>query len=232
MVNILNFETEKMYRLMRGSWTSHPMRLVPSIPRRPMTRALHRRADPVEGFETYVSVVNVKSPRGDYTREAIVAPALNYFEVVQHAGNGETIRAHNIRLGAPDHGEFLPPPGAVVAERPEEGGAMTFQGVDIRIRFSDAPVINLTTVEEQIADVRTPLGERLQVVTRVVDGSERLRVRVYRNAVRKGPARVEGELLDEIELPFTGSISTTKLVENFVVTVSRVGRQKFQEIAR
>ena len=230
MVTILNFETERMYRLMRGSWTSQPMRLVASLPRRPSTRPLHRKSDPLEGLDTYVSVVNVRTPTGDYTREAVVAPALNYFEVVQQLRpGGETIRAQNIKLAPPAAAEFLPPAGAVVAERPEEGGALTFQAVDIRIVFPQTPPVTLGTTEERLVELKTPLGEKLQLVTRVIDGTERLRVRVYKNAVRKGAVGVDGELLEEVELPFTGSAATTRLVENFEVTVARVGMRKFPE---
>ena len=234
---IRNFETalltddpEMMYSLMRVLWSSQPMRLIAAIPRRPRTMPLDRKSDPIDGIDTYVSIVNVKGPNGPYTRETIVAPALNYFEVVQQLRQGgETIRAQNIKFASPDHAEFLPPAGAAIAQLAEEGGSMTFQAVDIRIHFANAPVLNLTTTEEQIAELKSPLGERLQVVTRVIDGSDRLRVRVYKNAVRKGPARVEGDLLDEIEIQFGGSTTTTKLVENFVVTLARVGMRKFPE---
>lgn len=235
LVTILNFETQKMYRLMRGSWTSQPMRLVPSIARRPPVLPVHKKTDAVEGFEAYVSISNVTGPTGEKsTREAVVVPALNYFEVVQQfRPGGERIRAQNIKLGSPDHAEFLPPPGAAVAESTREGGSLVFQSVNIRVRFPDGNTVDLSTTEEHPVEIRTPLGDRLHVVTRVLDDqTDRLRVRVMKNAVWKGPGRIDGELLDEVELPFTGSAMTTKLVENFTVSVTRVGLRTFSQESR
>lgn len=50
MVTLLNFETMKMYRLSRSSWTSQPMKPGPET-RRPLTLPVHQKAEPIEGFD-------------------------------------------------------------------------------------------------------------------------------------------------------------------------------------
>ena len=230
MVSIKNFQDETFYQLMRGNWTSRPMRLVAALPWRAHVPKRDRRSTPVEGFEAFVSVTDVKDPRGNYSREAVVLPALNYFEAVSKWRNGETITAQNIRLGAPDHVEFLPPPGAAVARGEGFGGVMTFQGLTVRLTFeSTGQTATLETGEEKPTIIKTPGGDELFVVARAVEKREDvLSVRIMRNAQMRGPGRVEGDLIEEIEFPFTGVGTTTKLAENFRVTLIRIGPRRMR----
>lgn len=229
MVSIMNFENETFYQLMRGNWTSQAMRLVPGIPRRPRVMNLTQKRAPVEGYEAFISLMEVKSPRGNYTRESVVLPGLNNFEAVSKQGNGETITAQNIRQGAPDHAEFMPPPGAAVGVREGFGGAMTFQGLTLRVTFTTGQMAGIETTEEGPTFIKTPGGEELFIVARAVeDKTDVLRVRVMRNAQKRGPGRVEGDVIEELEFPFTGVGTTTKLAENFSVVLMRIGARKLR----
>lgn len=230
LVAILNFDTEMFYQLMRGSWTSQPMRLVPGIPRRPAPRTVDRKVAPVEGYEAFRSVSEVKGPRGKLVREAVIVPELNYFEAVTKHVGGETISAHNIRLGSPDHAEFLPPPGAAVAEREGFGGAMVFQGLSLRVTFTPSgPSIDVETGEEKPALVTTPSREQVFLVARALEGrTDVLRIRVMKNAEVRGPGRIEGEVIEELEFPFSGTATTTRLVENFSIALRRIGARQIR----
>jgi hypothetical protein len=222
IVTINNFEAARTYSLMRGSWTSQEIRLIPGLPRRPRTMRVDRPATPVEGFDTYLSSVTVKSSRGDYIREATVAPALNFFEVVQTLPNGDTISAQNIRLGAPDHAEFLPPPGAAIGERPGVRAGQ-FSAVVVAVTFENRGPVELTTTEERPMDLRTPMADTIQIVTTVVDDAKNLvRVRIMKNAASAGIGNVKGDLLDDVLVQLGGTVRTTKLPENFSVTITRI----------
>ena len=230
MVSIMNFQDETFYQLMRGHWTSRPMRVVAAMPRREPVRKLDRKVAPIEGHEAFLSVMEVKSARGNYTRESVVVPALNHFEAVGRQANGETITAQNIRLGHPDHAEFAPPPGAAVAALEGFGGSMTFQGLTVRLTFeSTGQTATLETGEEKPTIIKTPGGDELFVVARAVEKREDvLSVRIMRNAQMRGPGRVEGDLIEEIEFPFNGIGTTTKLAENFTVILMRIGARKIR----
>jgi hypothetical protein len=65
LITMTNFETERMYRLQRGSWTTQPMRMGP-MPRMPHQLPVTRKLEPIEGYDAYLSEQNVRSPRGDY----------------------------------------------------------------------------------------------------------------------------------------------------------------------
>ena len=101
----------------------------------------------IEGFDAYLSTIPVTSPRGNYTAQRLVIPALNFFvaEETRSIGNA-TITAQNIRLGSPDHAEFLPPAGALVEER---AGMRVGQFIEVvvSIAFPDRPASELTTME-------------------------------------------------------------------------------------
>ena len=84
---------------MRGSWTSNVIRLIPDFPRRPPASRAVKFVRQIEGFDAYLSVVNVTSPRGNHTQERLVIPALNYLVADRTHPNGDTITAQNIRLG-------------------------------------------------------------------------------------------------------------------------------------
>jgi hypothetical protein len=230
MVSIMNFQDETFYQLMRGNWTSQPMRLVPGIPRRAPVRNLNQKTTPIEGYEAFISVMEVKSPRGNYTRESVVLPALNNFEAVSKQGNGETITAQNIRPGTPDHAEFMPPPGAAVGVREGFGGAMTFQGLTLRLTFAANGQTSVTEASEEGPTlIKTPGGDQFFILARArEDRTDVLRVQVMRNAQKRGLGRVEGDIIEEIEFPFTGVGTTTKLAENFSVVLMRIGARKFR----
>lgn len=89
MVAINNFDTQKFYQLIRGTWTVRSMRVGPFERRPPPARRRTRKADPIEGFEAWITTINVRSPRGDYVREATIIPALNDFEAIGTRPNGE-----------------------------------------------------------------------------------------------------------------------------------------------
>jgi hypothetical protein len=141
---------------------------------------------------------------------------------VQTLPNGDTITAQNIRLGAPDHAEFLPPPGAAVGERPG-GRAGQFSAVVVAVTFENRGPVELTTTEERPMDLRTPMAETIQIVTTVVDDAKNLvRVRIMKNAATAGIGNVRGDLLDEVLVQLGGTVRTTKLPENFSVTITRI----------
>ena len=223
MVTINNYEDAKTYSLMRGNWIVQEIRLIPGLPRRPpSSRFVTKEAPPVEGFDTYLSAVTVKSPRGDYLRETRVAPALNFFEVAQTLPTGDTITAQNIRLGAPDHAEFLPPPGAAVGERPGLRAGQ-FSAIVVAVTFENRGPVELTTTEERPMELRTPMAETIQIVTTVIDDAKNLvRVRIMKNAAAAGLGAVKGDLLDEVLVQLGGTVRTTKLPENFSVTITRI----------
>jgi hypothetical protein len=229
MITITNFETGKMYRLGRGGWTVQPMRLGP-MPRRPRTMPVIRKVAPIEGFDVWTSTIGVRnSPTGETSRDLLVIPALNFFEPVLRQPNGDTITAHDIRVGAIDHAEFLPPPTVAPTPVDEPGGFLSFQAVAVRITFSEQAAANLDTVEETPVPVRTPGSEHLQIVTTVVDAAKgRVRIRIMTNAKRPRPGVVTGDLLDELELALGQTGQTTKLPQNFSVAVTRIGMRKVQ----
>ncbi len=185
---------------------------------------VERLVKQIEGFDAYLSTMPVTSPRGNYTQERHVVPALNFFVAEEtRAIVNETIIAQNIRLGAPDHAEFLPPPGAAVEERAGMRAGQ-FSAVVVSIAFPDRPAIELTTMEETPMDVRTPLGEAVQIVTTVVDHTRNIvRVRILKNAKKSGRlAEVTGDELGVIQVALGATVETTTLPENFTVSVRRI----------
>jgi hypothetical protein len=104
MITITNFETERMYRLQRGSWTSQPMRMGP-MPRMPRQLPVTRKLESIEGFDAYQYESTVRpapgttSPRGEYKRVSTAIPALSDFDAVLDLPSGERRTAVNIRLG-------------------------------------------------------------------------------------------------------------------------------------
>lgn len=222
MVTIHNYENATSYSLMRGSWTSSAIRLFPDLPRRPPASRVVKFVRKIEGFDAYLSVVNVTSPRGNYTQERLVIPALNFFVAEQTHPNGDTITAQNIRLATPDHAEFLPPPGAAIGEQAGVRAGQ-FSAVVVRIAFAERPPVELTTTEEKPMDLRTHADETLQIVTTVVDDARNLvRVRIMKNAEERGLGNVIGDVLDEVQVALGGTVQTTKLPENFSVSVTRI----------
>ena len=223
MVTINNYEDAKTYSLMRGNWVAQDIRLIPGLPRQPSSsRFVTKQVQSIESYDAYLSVIQVKSPRGDYMQESTVIPALNFFAAVQTLPNGDTITAQNIRLGAPDHAEFLPPPGAAIAERPGVRAGQ-FSAVVVAVTFENRGPVELTTTEERPMDLRTPMAETIQIVTTVVDDAKNLvRVRIMKNAAPAGIGNVKGDLLDEVLVHLGGTVRTTKLPENFSVTITRI----------
>jgi hypothetical protein len=109
------------------------------------------------------------------------------------------------------------------------GGAMTFQGLTLRLTFTNCHMAGVETTEEGPTFMRTPGGEELFIVARAVeDKKDVLRVRIMRNAQKRGPGLVEGDVIEEIEFPFTGIGTTTKLAENFSVMLMRIGARKLR----
>jgi hypothetical protein len=224
MVSLTNYEHQKFYQLMRGVWTVQPMRIGPIGAPAPPSRARAKKLDPIEGFDAWLSSTPVKSPRGDYIMESTIIPALNDFEAVRTSPSGETTTAFHIKVGAVDHREFEPPPGAVASERPGYGGFMSFAAVVVHAAFEGAAPVELTTMEEDPAVLRTPGGDTLSIVTTVTDSTEAVvRVRVMKNAKKVRTGLVEGDTVDEIIVKLGDTGRTSKLVENFSVTVIRVG---------
>ena len=223
IISIQNYETQKFYQLLRGTWTVQPMRIGPIARRPPAPRARVKKADPIEGFEAWLTSIQVRSARGDYRREATVIPALNEFEALHTSPNGQTVTAFNIRRIAPDPGEFLPPPSVVLVERQEPGGYITFSAVVVRTQFEGREPLDLVTTEETPADLRTPTDDKLAIVTTIVDDAKNLvRVRVMRNAVRRGLGRVEGDVLEEVQAALGETVKTTRLPENFAISIRRI----------
>ena len=224
MIAISNYQTARSYTFGRGVWTSQEIRLIPGLARRPPNSLVQQLAKKVEGFDAYLSTIRVTSPRGNYTEDRLVIPALNFFVVEQtRTATNETTTAENIRLGSPDHAEFLPPAGASVEER--SGGRVgQFSAVVVWIAFPNRPSIELTTTEERPVNVTTPLGETLQIVTRVVDHEKNIvRVRILKNARESGPVGdVKGDELGEVQVALGGTVETTSLAENFVISVRRI----------
>ena len=153
---------------------------------------------------------------------------MNFFVAEEtRTTSSETITAQNIRLGSPDHAEFLPPDGALVEERPGVRAGQ-FSAVVVSIVFAGQPAIELTTMEERPMDVRTPLGDTLQIVTTVVDHTRNVvRVRILKNAKQSAPlADVKGDELAAVQVALGGTVETTTLPENFTVSVRRI-RDRF-----
>ena len=73
-------------------------------------------------------------------------------------------------------------------------------------------------------DLRTPLGETLQIVTTVVDHTKNIvRVRILKNAKQSGRlADVTGDELGTVQVALGGTAETTTLPENFTVSVRRI----------
>jgi len=223
-VAIHNYEAGRSYTFARAMWTSQEMRLVPGLAHRPGNMRVERLVKQIEGFEAYLSTIPVKSPRGDYTQQRLVIPALNFFVAEETRSiDNATITAQNIRLGPADHSEFLPPAGVPAEERSGMRVAQFIQVV-VSIAFPDRPAIELTTMEETPMDLRTPLGETVQIVTTVVDHTRNIaRVRILKNAKKSGPvAKVTGDELGEIQVALGATVETTTLAENFTVSVRRI----------
>ena len=222
LVTITNFETERFYRLYHGSWTAQPMR-TSNLTRRPIQLRVDRKTDPIEGYDAYVSVSNVRSPRGDYKEEVAVIPALNFFRAAFVTPSGERRTAANIRVGPQAPEQFLPPPGAAVAEEPGFGGFMSFSAVELRIVFAGGTPIDVTTTEENAYTLKTPSGIPLSLVTSVVDKEKNVvRIRVLQDATGR-PGDIRGNLVEELQAALGATVQTTKLGESFSVTVTRVG---------
>jgi hypothetical protein len=91
LVWITNDQTKRSYRLYHGAWTFQPMRMG-TVTRRPHATPVNRRTDPIDGFDAYVSINNVRSPRGNYQEEDAVIPALNDFRPGPLTPSGERWR--------------------------------------------------------------------------------------------------------------------------------------------
>ena len=222
LTTITNFQTEQMYRLMRGAWTSQPMRVGP-MARVPVRLSVTGKADPIEAFDAYVHESNVRSPRGDYKQVVTVIPALNFFRADFTTPSGERRQAVNIRTGAQDHDQFLPPAAAVVTQEPGFGGYMSFTAVVLRLAFAGQPPIEATTTEENAYALKTPSGIPLTLVTSVIDPVKQLvRIRVLTNATGS-PGNVRGDLIEEVQIPLGGTGQTSKLGETLSIAVTRVG---------
>jgi hypothetical protein len=222
MITIMNFETGRFYRLMRGTWTSQAMKVGP-MTRQPLQRRVNRRTDPVEGFDAYIIESTVRSPRGDYVSVETVVPALNFFRAITTSPFGERRTAANIRVGPQTHDQFLPPPGAAVAEEPGYAGTMFFSAVVLRLSFAGQASVEATTTEETAYAVKTPSGIPLTLVTTIVDPAKNLvRIRVLASATGS-PGNVRGDLLDEIQVPLGGTGQTTRFGEPLTIAVTRVG---------
>jgi len=221
MVTLLNFQTMKMYRLFRGAWTSQAMRPGPEI-RRPLTQAVHEKAAPIEGFDAYVSELPVRSPRGNYVDRTTVIPSLNFFRAELTTFAGETRTAVNIKAGPQSHDQFLPPPGAAIADQPGFSGYMSMSAVVLRLSFGGQPPTEITTSEETAFAIKTPSGLPLTIVTTVTDWDKNIvRVRVLNNA-KGSPGNVQGDLLDEVTAALGAAVETTRLGENLTITVTRI----------
>ena len=221
LVTITNYQTERYYRLHHASWTTQPMH-IGTRPRQPYQRPAGRKAQPIEGFDTYVSEVNLRSPRGDYKTEVMVIPALNYFEPVRETPTGERRTAVNIRVGPQPHEQFLPPAGAAVTEEPGFGGYMSFDAVALQIGFAGQTPIAAVTTEETAYPVKTPSGLPLTIVTSVIDKERNIvRVRVLNNATGRS-GNVRGDVLDEVQVALGATGQTTKIGETLSITVTRI----------
>jgi hypothetical protein len=231
LITITNFETERMYRLQRGSWTSQPMRMGP-MPRMPRQLPVTRKLEPVEGFDAYLHESTVRpapgttSPRGEYKRVSTVIPALNYFDAVLDLPSGERRTAVNIRLSPQSHEQFLPPPGAAVAEEAGFGGFMSFSAVVLHVAFAGQPPFEAVTTDETAYAVKTPSGIPLTLLTAITDKEKNIvRIRVLQNASGRA-GNVKGDLLDEIHVPLRGTGQATRIGEGLSITVTRVGMAK------
>ena len=223
LVTITNYQTERFYRLYHAAWTSQPMHLG-TMPRRPMQRTVERKTESIEGFAAYLTEVNNRSPRGDYKEEITLIPSLNYFQPIINTPSGERRTAVNIRIAPQPHEQFLPPPGAVVTEEPGFGGYMSFSAVVLQIAFGGQKPVEAVTTEETAFPLKTPSGLALTLVTSVIDSEKNLvRIRVLDHAAGS-PGRVQGELLDEVDVALGASGQTTKIGETLSITVTRVGR--------
>ena len=222
LVSITNYQTERFYRLFHGVWTVQPMKMGP-VPHRPIQRMLDAKAPSIEGFDAYSVDSLVRSPRGDYRRQAIVIPALNFYEAVSTMPTGERRTAVNIRVGPQPQDLFLPPEGATLTEVPGFGGFMSFSGIGLRIQFSNDPPREIATIEEHAFPVKTPGGMELTLVTSVVDPkTNTVRIRLLAHA-KPVVGNVTGDLIDEVTIPFGASAQTTKTGETLRITVMRVG---------
>jgi hypothetical protein len=231
MIYINNFVTQKTYRLTTSGWVVQAMRIIEgtALPRRPRSMSVIKKVDPIEGFEVWTSTMRItNSPTGETSREILVAPALNFFEVVQKLGT-ETFTAHNIKVGPVDHSEFLPPPSVSPVEMQNAGGFMQFLAVDLEVSGETLPGVTLTAVEETPTPMPlTARGfEHLQLVTTIVDNERGLvRVRVMTNAKRAGPGKVTGDILDEVDVLLGSTVQTTKLPQNLTIRVLRIGMRR------
>jgi hypothetical protein len=228
MITLLNFQTQRMYRLFRGAWTSQPMKIGPVDNRRPYSLSVTRKAPSIEGFDAYVHESNVRGPRGNFTRTAVVIPALNFFEAVTTTFSGETRTAVNIRVEPQLHDQFLPPRDAAVAEQPGYGGFMEFAAVVLQIAFPGQPATQITTTEENAFALKTPAGMSITLVTSVTDFEKNIvRVRLLSNATGS-PGNVKGDLIDEVTVALGNTAATTRLGETLTISVTRIGTRRAQ----
>jgi hypothetical protein len=221
LITLLNFQTERTYRLYHGSWTSQPMKMG-TMTRTPIQMRVSRKTDSIEGFGAWIREANVRSPKGDYTEVVTVIPALNFFQAAYVTPNGEHRSAVNIKVGPQEHDQFVPPPGALVTEQPGFGGFMSFSAVALRLTFAGQAPVDVVTTEETAYTVKTPSGIPLTLVTSVTDPVKHfVRIRVLANATGS-PGNVRGDLLDEVTVAPGESGQTTRLGETLTIAVTRV----------
>jgi hypothetical protein len=223
ILTIKNFEKGVFYRKMVEQWTVQPMKLGPegNVPHKRFG-SLTKLPDLYEGFEVYEQQVPSHGPKGTTMVRHVLAPELNFYLVMTEMPVGRILRAHNIQLGPQDHSLFELPAGAVATERPGYGGAMVFAAVVLRVTFPGSAPQDLLTTEERASKLTTPEGDVLFVMTSVVDPAlNRVRVTVLRDATGRLGA-VRGTVLDEASVMLGGAVHTTKLRENFEISVVRI----------
>ena len=49
-----------------------------------------------------------------------------------------------------------------------------------------------------------------------------------RSAERRGPGRITGDVVEELIIPYTETATTTKLAENFSISLLRIGREQIR----
>jgi hypothetical protein len=117
IIDIKNVAQEKYYAWDTRQWTVQPMQLGPNgyRPTRARTERLTRESEPWEGLEVYRFLLDGGS-------QVLMAPALNFFRVVEIKPSGRRIQYSNIVLTEPDPTLFEPPAGAQVTELSGPGG--------------------------------------------------------------------------------------------------------------
>jgi hypothetical protein len=223
VLSIKNFEKWVFYQKMNDRWTVQAMKPGPegNVPHRRFG-SLTKLPDLYEGFEVYEQQVPSHGPKGTTMVRHVLAPELNFYLVMTEMPVGRILRAHTIQLGPQDHSLFELPAGAVATERPGYGGSMVFGAVVLRIMFPGSTPQDLVTTEEAATKLTTPEGDVLFVVTSVVDHAlNRVRITVLRDATGR-PGAVRGTALDEVSVVLGGAVHTTKLRENFEISVVRI----------